>query len=113
MLKRSLDVENKENEYEQSLDPKIKKAKIIDVQQPESSSDDEEEEEVQGSWPIGSVIGENDGKVHPTNKQYFIYENTEPNMISKTARFWARKYLKVLQHVDPDGYDVCFNYSLI
>jgi hypothetical protein len=124
MPKRSLDTENKENEPEQSsimsdsTEPvPIKKAKIIDtenVQEPESSSDEEDDEEQQqGLLPISSVIENNDGKIHPTNKQYFIYENTEPNMISKTARFWSRKYLKVLRHVDPDAYDVCFDYSPI
>ncbi|CAF5059144.1 unnamed protein product [Rotaria magnacalcarata] len=132
MTKRSLDIENKENELEQfsssiatsslafnSIDQNVpkpaKKARILEekiVQQDESSSsqedndeDDDEGGEEKGPWPIGAVIQHHDGTIHSKYKQYIVYENTEPEMISKTARFWSRKYLKVLQHVDPDSYD--------
>jgi hypothetical protein len=121
MSKRHFNIENKENEEPNPA----KKAKIIeqesltdeeeneksssaknDNEKPESLTDDEEEEEKE-PWPIASVIEKNNGKIHPTNKQYFIYENTQPTMISNTARFWSRKYLKVLRHVNPDVYNVC------
>jgi len=101
MPKRSLDSEDKENQPE-------KKTKVIDDIQEVESPPDDDDEEVEGLLPIGSVIEENEGHIHPTNKLYFIYENTEPNMISNTARFWSRKYLKVLRHVNPDAYDVYF-----
>jgi len=103
MSKRQLDIENKENEEPNSA----KKAKIIDhedIQKPESLIDEEEEKEL---WPIASVIEHNNGRIHPTKNQYFLYENTVPTMISNTARFWSRKYLKVLRNVNPDLYDVC------
>jgi hypothetical protein len=135
MPKRPLDVENKENEPPGQSLPSIipgsslllkpvdanqptpaKRAKMNDteiVQESDSSSDEEEDdEEEKGAWTISSVIENNDGKIHPTNKQYFLYENTQPTIISRTARFWSRKYLKVLRHVDPDAYDVCFKYFL-
>ncbi|CAF3650417.1 unnamed protein product [Rotaria socialis] len=132
MTKRPLDTENKENELEQfspsiatsslafnSIDQNVpkpaKKARILEekvVQQDESSSSEEDDDEdddegkEKGPWPIGAVIQHHDGTVHSKYKQYIVYENTEPEMISKTARFWSRKYLKVLQHVDPDSYDM-------
>ncbi|CAF2761310.1 unnamed protein product [Rotaria sp. Silwood2] len=54
-------------------------------------------------------IDDNDnGKDHPTNKEYVIYENARPNkqpsIISKTARYWTNKYRKNLRHVNPDAY---------
>jgi hypothetical protein len=108
MSKRPLDIENKENEEPNSA----KKAKMIDteniqIQKPASSIDEEEQEQPR---PIASVIESNEGTIHPTNKQYIVYENTEPTMVSNTARFWSRKYLKVLRHVNPDVYDVCFEF---
>lgn len=108
MSKRQRDIENKENEEPSSLNEPIpaKKAKIIDTEKSESSIDQEEEEEEKEPWPIAAFIENNDGKVHPTNKQYFVYENAQPSMVSNTARFWSRKYLKVLRHVNPDAYDV-------
>jgi len=113
MSKRQLDTENKENEEPNSA----KKAKIIDhedIQKPESLTDEEEEEEEKELWPIASVIEHNNGRIHPTKNQYFLYENTVPTMISNTARFWSRKYLKVLRNVNPDLYDVMlelFNFN--
>ncbi len=124
MSKRHLNIENKENEEPNSA----KKAKIMDnedIQKPESSIDEEpnsvtnieesesltdeeeEEEEEKELLPIASVIENNNGRIHPTNNQYFLYENTQPSMISNTARFWSRKYLKVLRNVNPDLYNVC------
>lgn len=66
--------------------------------------DDDDEEEDKGPWPIAGFLVKNDGQIHPENKQYFIYENTTPSMVSHTARFWARKYLNILPHVNPDAY---------
>lgn len=109
MPKRPLDIEEKENEEpSSSTEPiRIKRSKAI-----EDDHEEEEEEEIDDDGeeneplPIAAVIEQNEGTVHPTNKEYFIYENTEPPMISKTARFWSRKYLKVLRHVNPDTYEV-------
>jgi hypothetical protein len=111
MSKRPLDIENKENEEPSTSNPAIpaKKMKIsseiepIQQQQPELPDEEEKENE---PWPIAAVIEHNEGTMYPKNKQYFVYENTEPSMISKTARFWCRKYLKVLRHVNPDAYGV-------
>lgn len=107
MPKRPLDIEEKENEEpSSSTEPiRIKRSKAIedDHEEEEEIDDDGEENE---PLPIAAVIEQNEGTVHPTNKEYFIYENTEPPMISKTARFWSRKYLKVLRHVNPDTYEV-------
>ena len=61
--------------------------------------------------PISS-IADNDGagEDHPTNKQYLIYTNSNPNkdgyVISKTARYWSLKYRKDLRHVIPDLYNM-------
>lgn len=90
------------------LEPSLDENNDDDEEEDEEDDDDHDDEE--GPWPIGAVIQHNEGKMHPTNKQYIIYDNTEPDTISKTARFWSRKYLKVLQHVDPDTYDVCMRY---
>ncbi|CAF4816495.1 unnamed protein product, partial [Rotaria socialis] len=110
MTKRPLDTENKENELEQfspsiaasslafnSIDQNVtkpaKKARILEekvVQQDESSSSEEDDDEdddegkEKGPWPIGAVIQHHDGTVHSKYKQYIVYENTEPEMISKT-----------------------------
>ena len=134
MLKRHLHVENKENQLEQfslsftssssiakstndenKINP-TKKAKIVDpsnARQSKSSANKEEiNDEDTGPWSIGLVIKSNNGTNHPTNKQYILYDNTEPNMISKTARFWSRKYLEALKHVNPDLYDVGIFFSL-
>lgn len=98
MSKRHHDIENE--------DPSpVKKAK--NDEKSESLSDHEEEEDDNEPLPIAAVIENNGGTVHPTNKQYFIYNNTRPTMISNTARFWSRKYLKVLRHINPDVYNVC------
>jgi hypothetical protein len=103
MPKRPLDSENKENE--QPIPAKI--AKNIDTEEPEPLiNEQEEEEEDKGPWPIAGFIENNDGQLHPTNKQYYVYQNTKPSMISNTARFWSRKYLKILRHVNPDVYNV-------
>jgi hypothetical protein len=71
-------------------------------------SEDESEEEEEDENPISSVADNDNGKDHPTNKQYLIYENSdsnkEPYIISKTARYWSLKYRKVLRHVNPDAY---------
>jgi len=72
-------------------------------------SDDELEEEEEQQQQISSIAdNEDDGEDHPTNKQYLIYENADPNkepyIISKTARYWSLKYRKVLRHVCPDAY---------
>ncbi|CAF1173248.1 unnamed protein product [Rotaria sordida] len=124
MSKRYRDIENKENEPEQSSslininepNPK-KKVKLIDTKNIQHfeplSDDDDDDDEDKGPWPIESIIQNNDGTIHPTNKQYILYENTEPNMISRTARFWSRKYLKVLQHVDPDVYDMYIHNDFV
>ena len=129
MLKRHLHVENKENQLEQSslsfigsssiakstndenkinLTKKMKTVDANNARQSKTSADKEEtDDEDREPWSIGLVIKSNNGTTHPTNKQYILYDNTEPNMISKTARFWSLKYLKVLEHVNPDSYDVC------
>jgi len=95
MSKRHLDIENEDLNS-------VKKIKNDD-----KSEDDEEEEEEKEPLPIAAVIENNDGTIHPTNKQYFVYKNTQPSMVSNTARFWSRKYLKILRHVNPDVYNVC------
>ncbi|CAF0915420.1 unnamed protein product [Adineta steineri] len=70
-----------------------------DVDELEVVSDNEEEQR---------QAADDNGKDHPTNKQYVIYENAgpknEPFIISKTARFWNQKYRKVLRHVNPDAF---------
>ena len=106
MLKRSLDSENKENEQPSSSTEPVqaKKAKLDEAD--EEEDDDDEDEEDKGPWPIAGFLVKNDGQVHPTNKQYFIYENTIPSMVSQTARFWSRKYLNILPHVNPDAYNM-------
>jgi hypothetical protein len=78
---------------------------------PTDDSDDEfddNEEEEEEQTPISSIADTDHGKDHPTNKEYLIYENTDPNkepyIISKTARYWSLKYRKVLRHVFPDAY---------
>jgi hypothetical protein len=72
------------------------------------SSIPEDEEEPQQQNPISSIADNENGHDHPTNKQYLIYETTDPNqeayIISKTARYWSQKYRKVLRHVCPDAY---------
>jgi hypothetical protein len=110
MSKRPLDIENKENEEPTSQETPTKKMKVssetVPIQQPKTPEKEEEEEDDKEPWPIAAVIEQNEGTIHPKYKQYIVYENTEPSMISKTARFWCRKYLKVLRHVNPDAYDV-------
>jgi hypothetical protein len=112
MSKRHHDIENedpnpvkkaKNDEKSESLSVNEEEEEEENDEKSESSSDNEEDDE---PLPIAAVIENNGGTVHPTNKQYFIYNNTRPTMISNTARFWSRKYLKVLRHVNPDAYDV-------
>ena len=107
MSKRPLDIEEKENEEpSSSTEPiRIKRSKTVEDAEEEEFEDEEDDEENE-PLPIGAVIEHNEGTLHPTNKEYFIYEKTEPSMISKTARFWSRKYLKALHHVNPDTYEV-------
>jgi hypothetical protein len=73
-----------------------------------NDSDDEFDDDEGEENPISSVADQDNGKDHPTNKQYLIYENgdsnKEPYIISKTARYWSLKYRKVLRHVNPDAY---------
>lgn len=107
MSKRPLDIEDKENEEPSSSTEPIRTKRSKTVEDEEDDEEDEElDDEENEPLSIGAVIEHNEGTVHPTNKEYFIYENTEPTMISKTARFWSRKYLKVLHHVNPDAYEV-------
>jgi hypothetical protein len=124
MPKRTHDSENKENEPEPgaitaSESAPTKRVKTVDQplndrkEEPQSDHDDEEEnddddddDEEQGPIPISAVLVLNEGTIHPTNKQYIVYEGTDLGMVSKTARFWSRKYLKIIPHVDPDRYDV-------
>ena len=76
-----------------------------------SSSPDEvdEEPENQQAAPM-SLLADNihNGEDHPTNKQYLVFKNSDPNkedyIISKTARYWSLRYRKVLRHVNPDLY---------
>ena len=126
MSKRPLDnTENNENNDEPSSSDEpipAKKSKLSSHEEEEhlqplpsaSSSeeeddDDDDDDEENQPIPIAAVIEHNEGTIHPSNKEYFIYQNTEPSIISKTARFWSRKYLKVLHHVNPDVYRVNFN----
>ena len=127
MSKRPLDnTENNENNDEPSSSDEpipAKKSKLSSHEEeehlqplPSASSEEEEEDdddddddEENQPIPIAAVIEHNEGTIHPSNKEYFIYQNTEPSIISKTARFWSRKYLKVLHHVNPDVYRVNFN----
>jgi hypothetical protein len=118
MSKRPLDIENKENEEPSQPIPAKKmktSSEIVSIQQPELPEEEvvEEEEEENKPWPIAAVIEHNEGTIHPKNKQYVVYENTEPSMISKTARFWCRKYLKVLRHVNPDVYDMYIHNDFV
>ena len=124
MTKRSLDMENKENEPKSdpttTNDPlPAKKPKLIaqtndneDENEVEHDSDREEdeedvvEEEEEGPISISQVIELNEGTIHPKHKEYFTYEGTDLGMVSRTARFWSRKYLQALRHVNPDAYDV-------
>jgi hypothetical protein len=73
---------------------------------PTDDEDDEVEDEEE-EHPISSTSND-DGKDHPTNKQYVIYESTseEPLIISKTARYWNMKYRKVLRNVNPDAFGI-------
>lgn len=115
MAKRPLDIENKENESEQGSSTEFNLPKrvrtdtvnVFECNSSDESDNDDDEEEEEGPLPIGLMIQHYDGRIYPPNKQYFIYKDAEPDMISKTARFWSRKYLKVLKNVDPDAYDVC------
>ena len=75
--------------------------KLKDDDDKENHAIDEDDE----TPPIVAALS-NDGTAHPTSKQYLIYANTHPRMISKTARHWSLKYRKVLEHVDPDDYNV-------
>lgn len=68
----------------------------------EEDEDEEEDEEI----PSVARFLNQPGRAHPTSKQYLIYDQAFPTMISITARVWCLKYLKVLAHVDPDDYDV-------
>ncbi|UJR14865.1 hypothetical protein I4U23_001850 [Adineta vaga] len=77
-----------------------------DTEDDDDDQEENEEEEEDGPLSISAVLELNEGTIHPTNKQYFIYEGTDLGMVSKTARFWSRKYLKVFQHVDPDVYNM-------
>jgi hypothetical protein len=74
---------------------------VVNDSDDELEDNDDEEEET-------PVSADDDGKDYPSNKQYMIYENVgrnkEPFIISKTARYWNRKYRKVLSHVNPDFY---------
>ena len=71
----------------------------------EEDEDDEEEEEDDEIPSVARFLSQ-PGRAHPTSKQYLIYDQAFPTMISITARVWCLKYLKVLVHVDPDDYDV-------
>ncbi|CAF1434946.1 unnamed protein product [Adineta ricciae] len=134
MTKRSLDVENKENESESNSattnDPlPAKKPKLIaqtndheDEKEVEHDSDGEEdeedevveeEEEEEGPISISQVIELNEGTIHPKHKEYFIYEGTDLSMVSRTARFWSRKYLQALRHVNPDAYNMYIHNDFV
>ncbi|CAF0877272.1 unnamed protein product [Adineta ricciae] len=74
-----------------------------------NDSDDDDVEEVQ----VGSLQNQsaafstnNDGQDHPTNKQYVVYENMGPNkeqfIVSKTARYWNKKYRRAVDNSNPD-----------
>ncbi|CAF1536487.1 unnamed protein product [Adineta ricciae] len=74
-----------------------------------NDSDDDDAEEVQvGSLQNQSATSStnNDGQDHPTNKQYVVYENMGPNkeqfIVSKTARYWNKKYRKAVDNSNPD-----------
>lgn len=103
MSKRHLDIENEDP----NLVKKVKSNEKFEQEQEEEEDEDEEKE----PWPIAAVIENTDGSLHPTNKQYYVYQNTQPSMVSNTARFWCRKYLKILRHVNPDFYDVDFSIN--
>ena len=94
-----------------------KKAKLFDkenvpVFQPvhfddrDEVDDEDEDEDEDDEIPSVARFLSQSGRAHPTSKQYLIYDQAFPTMISITARVWCSKYLKVLAHVDPDDYDV-------
>ena len=133
MSKRAYDSENKENELEHGTvavhEPvPAKRAKTVDQTSNDSEDElqaekenddhdgeeeeDDDEDEEQGPIPISAVLVLNEGTVHSTHKQYIVYEGTDLGIVSKTARFWSRKYLKVFPHVDPDRYDVSSHFLL-
>ena len=74
----------------------------FDHEEEVEEEDDDDDDEPPS---IARLLGQ-PGTPHPTSKQYLIYEQAVPNMISRSARVWCLKYLKVLAHVNPDAYDV-------
>ena len=78
-----------------------------------NDSDDDNVEEVQvESLQNQSATSStnNDGQDHPTNKQYVVYENMGPNkekfIVSKTARYWNKKYRKAVDNSNPDFFEM-------
>ena len=82
-------------------DESLESTKKAKIDQDETMSDEEEE-----CFPAVLSIAQHEGTPHRTSLQYIVYEKALPAVISKTARSWALKYRRVIDHVDPDVYDV-------
>ena len=82
--------------------PNLKRLNIDD-----NDDDDEDQEDLSNAKRTKRIDRLNDpGEVHPNSKQYLIYSSGEPSIISTTARFWSLKYLRTLDHINPEIYDV-------
>ncbi|UJR31844.1 hypothetical protein I4U23_019320 [Adineta vaga] len=88
-----------------------------DLDTSDESDDDDDDEDFEGedeqgqqteAPPVRSTTADDDGKDHPTNKQYVIYEKLGPNketfVVSKTARYWNKKYRKDVRNTSPDAF---------
>ncbi|CAF1147992.1 unnamed protein product [Adineta steineri] len=113
ILKKTAKINDSQNEPEQEFTTDDEDRESYNESDFSQGDNESEDSEIIRPLPISSIIERHDGAIHPDNKQYYIYTNTDLMMISHTARFWSRKYLKIFPHVDPDTYDMYIHNDFI